>query len=159
MCCEVTSRQFAGATSLRDDFFVDLSCVIALLPVADSRALGADVFAFAENVGASTRDARPPRDRSTSHTVLQNDNRRNWRGAVPDGLFAAAPGLTRRGPTLYRRGYAPVRWLIPPCLPTKAPQPPTGDTWVHEIKHDGFRTIARKHGDRVRLYSRPEQPD
>jgi bifunctional non-homologous end joining protein LigD len=45
--------------------------------------------------------------------------------------------------------------FVPPCLPTKAPQPPTGDTWVHEIKHDGFRVIARKDGDRVRLYSRP----
>ena len=39
--------------------------------------------------------------------------------------------------------------------PTKAPQPPTGDAWVHEIKHDGFRVIARKDGERVRLYSRP----
>jgi ATP-dependent DNA ligase len=27
--------------------------------------------------------------------------------------------------------------------------------WLHEIKHDGFRVIARKHGARVRLYSRP----
>jgi bifunctional non-homologous end joining protein LigD len=27
--------------------------------------------------------------------------------------------------------------------------------WVHEIKHDGFRVIARKNGDRVKLYSRP----
>jgi ATP-dependent DNA ligase len=26
---------------------------------------------------------------------------------------------------------------------------------VHEIKHDGFRVIARKEGPRVRLYSRP----
>jgi bifunctional non-homologous end joining protein LigD len=45
--------------------------------------------------------------------------------------------------------------FIPPCLPTKAPQPPTGALWLHEIKHDGFRVIARKEGDRVRLYSRP----
>src|SRR5262245_19346172 len=45
--------------------------------------------------------------------------------------------------------------FVPPCLPTKAPQPPTGDAWLHEIKHDGFRVIARKDGDRVRLYSRP----
>jgi bifunctional non-homologous end joining protein LigD len=45
--------------------------------------------------------------------------------------------------------------FVPPCLPTKAPQPPTGDTWIHEIKHDGFRVIARKDGERVRLYSRP----
>jgi ATP-dependent DNA ligase len=34
------------------------------------------------------------------------------------------------------------RGFVPPCLPTKAPQPPSGDTWVHEIKHDGFRVIA-----------------
>jgi len=27
--------------------------------------------------------------------------------------------------------------------------------WLTEIKHDGFRVIARKEGKRVRLYSRP----
>src|SRR5262249_16759375 len=27
--------------------------------------------------------------------------------------------------------------------------------WLHEIKHDGFRIIARKTGAEVRLYSRP----
>jgi bifunctional non-homologous end joining protein LigD len=27
--------------------------------------------------------------------------------------------------------------------------------FLHEIKHDGFRVIARKDGKRVRLYSRP----
>jgi bifunctional non-homologous end joining protein LigD len=27
--------------------------------------------------------------------------------------------------------------------------------WLHEIKHDGFRVIARKDGGRVKLYSRP----
>jgi len=32
---------------------------------------------------------------------------------------------------------------------------PSGGQWLHEIKHDGFRIIARKNGDRVRLYSRP----
>jgi bifunctional non-homologous end joining protein LigD len=45
--------------------------------------------------------------------------------------------------------------FIAPCLPTKAPQPPTGDGWLHEIKHDGFRVIARKEGKHLRLYSRP----
>ena len=45
--------------------------------------------------------------------------------------------------------------FIPPCLPTKAAHPPSGELWLHEIKHDGFRVIARKDGDRVRLYSRP----
>jgi bifunctional non-homologous end joining protein LigD len=45
--------------------------------------------------------------------------------------------------------------FIAPCLPTKAPQPPSGPGWLIEIKHDGFRVISRKEGKRVRLYSRP----
>ena len=35
-----------------------------------------------------------------------------------------------------------------------APRPPSGALWIHEVKHDGFRAIARKDGERVRLYSR-----
>jgi len=34
-------------------------------------------------------------------------------------------------------------------------QPALGSFSLHEIKHDGFRVVARKDGDRVRLYSRP----
>jgi ATP-dependent DNA ligase len=34
-------------------------------------------------------------------------------------------------------------------------RPPSGPLWLHEIKHDGFRVIARKVGAKVRLYSRP----
>jgi hypothetical protein len=45
--------------------------------------------------------------------------------------------------------------FVAPCLPTKASQPPSGPPWLHEIKHDGFRVLARKDGNRVRLYSRP----
>ena len=45
--------------------------------------------------------------------------------------------------------------FIAPCLPTSAPQPSYGEEWLHEIKQDGFRVIARKEGTRVKLYSRP----
>src|SRR5215831_17283923 len=45
--------------------------------------------------------------------------------------------------------------FIAPCLPTKTDKLPSGDGWLHEIKHDGFSIIARKDGQRVRLYSRP----
>ena len=41
-----------------------------------------------------------------------------------------------------------------PCLPTSAAKPPSGERWLHEVKHDGFRVIARKIGKRVKLYSR-----
>ena len=42
-----------------------------------------------------------------------------------------------------------------PCLPSAAEKPPAGARWLHEIKHDGFRIIARKDGECVTLYSRP----
>jgi bifunctional non-homologous end joining protein LigD len=45
--------------------------------------------------------------------------------------------------------------FIAPCLPSKTDKLPSGRQWLHEIKHDGFRVIARKDGAKVRLYSRP----
>jgi bifunctional non-homologous end joining protein LigD len=41
--------------------------------------------------------------------------------------------------------------FIAPCLPTNAPTP-SGPEWMHEIKFDGFRVIARKSGKQVKLY-------
>jgi ATP-dependent DNA ligase len=38
--------------------------------------------------------------------------------------------------------------------PVLADRVPSGDGWLHELKHDGFRIIARKEGDHVRLGSR-----
>jgi hypothetical protein len=43
---------------------------------------------------------------------------------------------------------------IEPCLPRPAKEPPIGAGWIHEIKHDGFRIMARRDGSRVRLISR-----
>ena len=40
-----------------------------------------------------------------------------------------------------------------PCLPTRAPSPPAGPDWLHEIKHDGFRMIVWRDGERVRVIS------
>jgi ATP-dependent DNA ligase len=45
--------------------------------------------------------------------------------------------------------------FIAPCLPSKTDKLPSGSQWLHEIKHDGFRVIARKDGTKVRFYSRP----
>jgi bifunctional non-homologous end joining protein LigD len=45
--------------------------------------------------------------------------------------------------------------FIAPCLPIKTDRLPSSREWLHEIKHDVFRVIARKDGPRVRLYSRP----
>jgi bifunctional non-homologous end joining protein LigD len=44
--------------------------------------------------------------------------------------------------------------IIEPCLPSPAKAPPSGPNWIHEIKHDGFRILARRDGAGVRLIAR-----
>src|SRR6202790_5366131 len=59
------------------------------------------------------------------------------------------------GPTATRRRDLTLpAGFIPPCLPMMAPRPPSGPIWFHEIKHDGFRIIARKNSRLVTLYDR-----
>jgi bifunctional non-homologous end joining protein LigD len=43
--------------------------------------------------------------------------------------------------------------FIRPCRPTVAAQPPRGDGWVHEFKHDGYRLQVHVRDGRVRLYT------
>jgi bifunctional non-homologous end joining protein LigD len=43
---------------------------------------------------------------------------------------------------------------VAPCLPHPCQEPPPGPGWIHEIKHDGFRIMARRDGKAVRLYTR-----
>ena len=43
---------------------------------------------------------------------------------------------------------------IEPCLPSPAKEPPSGPGWLHEIKHDGFRILARRDTAGVRLFTR-----
>jgi len=44
--------------------------------------------------------------------------------------------------------------FIEPCLPTPSPRVPIRPGWVYEIKHDGYRLMVRKAGERVRIYTR-----
>jgi hypothetical protein len=44
--------------------------------------------------------------------------------------------------------------FIQPCLPTVSRTVPTGPQWAYEIKHDGFRFICHRDGERVRVFSR-----
>lgn len=43
---------------------------------------------------------------------------------------------------------------LAPQLCTLVPAPPDGAEWIHEIKYDGWRLLARKQGKRVRLFTR-----
>src|SRR5271169_954778 len=44
--------------------------------------------------------------------------------------------------------------FVDPCIPSRAPKPPSGPDWVHEVKHDGYRLIVRRDGEAVRLFTR-----
>src|SRR3954464_13061802 len=61
---------------------------------------------------------------------------------------------------LWRVSSRPIRsrsrppGFIQPCQPALADRPPAGSDWLHEIKFDGYRVIARKDGERVRLWAR-----
>jgi bifunctional non-homologous end joining protein LigD len=44
--------------------------------------------------------------------------------------------------------------FVDPCIPSRAPKPPSGPDWVHEVKHDGYRLIVRRDGETVRLFTR-----
>ena len=60
--------------------------------------------------------------------------------------------LWRISPKRSRR--TPPAGFILPCQPLLVPKPPAGLGWLHEVKHDGYRIIARKDGSRVTLWSR-----
>jgi bifunctional non-homologous end joining protein LigD len=61
---------------------------------------------------------------------------------------------------LWRHSSRPLRsrskplGFILPCQPALADRPPSGPGWLHEIKFDGYRVIARKDGAQVRLWAR-----
>jgi bifunctional non-homologous end joining protein LigD len=54
---------------------------------------------------------------------------------------------------LSRARLTPSRF-IEPCLPSRADHPPIGAGWIHEIKLDGFRLMARRGAAGVRLLTR-----
>ena len=63
----------------------------------------------------------------------------------PKKLSAAGVSGARR---------APLADWIPPALCTLVEQAPAGDDWLHEIKLDGYRIVARVDGGHVQLLSR-----
>jgi ATP-dependent DNA ligase len=58
--------------------------------------------------------------------------------------------LPHLDPARYKRPMLPAKC----CLPSLADRAPDGPDWLHEIKHDGFRMLARRDGETVRILSR-----
>jgi bifunctional non-homologous end joining protein LigD len=66
-----------------------------------------------------------------------------------EAKIASKPELTM----LRLRTGGPAGFIIP-CQPMTAHKPPAGPGWIHEIKHDGYRMMARREGERVQLLTR-----
>jgi hypothetical protein len=65
---------------------------------------------------------------------------------MPDSLYGGLCGF------LVRKFPFPL--ASPPCLPSPSQKAPSGSAWIHEIKHDGYRLLARKDCSRVPTYLR-----
>ena len=69
------------------------------------------------------------------------------------GAGAGLRDVTWRAPAPRWRRSVPAGF-IRPCEPALVAYPPAGHGWLHEIKHDGFRILAWKQGERVKVWSR-----
>jgi bifunctional non-homologous end joining protein LigD len=55
---------------------------------------------------------------------------------------------------LLRSRWAAPSGFIEPCFPSPADRPPSSPDWIHEIKHDGYRLMARRDPIGIRLLTR-----
>jgi bifunctional non-homologous end joining protein LigD len=65
------------------------------------------------------------------------------------------PESVKRPPKRAKRAArAPLPQFVAPQLATLVSAPPTAGEWVYEVKHDGYRLLARISGSEVKLYTR-----
>ena len=90
----------------------------------------------------------------TPEDPLRDRNPAQLEGAGPSRLpQPLALRMLWRVSRLLRSRSKPPGFILP-CQPALADRPPSGPGWLHEIKFDGYRVIARKDGERVRLWAR-----
>lgn len=61
---------------------------------------------------------------------------------------------TSKSKTSVARGDDPLPRFVEPCLATLQDKPPAGETWLHEVKFDGYRLQARLSAGKVVLLTR-----
>ena len=71
---------------------------------------------------------------------------------------ASAPPAKPVKPAANRGSVAPAPAFVPPMKATPVEKLPAGDDWIYEVKWDGYRAQAMKHGDSVRLLSLKNKP-
>jgi ATP-dependent DNA ligase len=75
-------------------------------------------------------------------------------GSVIDDMRPVRPGQAGSGECRRQPKHRlPVGFIVP-AQRVEQDRPPTGERWVHEIKHDGYRLMVRKDGLTARLFTR-----
>jgi bifunctional non-homologous end joining protein LigD len=113
-----------------------------LIKERDGEARPGSAAALVEDAPLSVASGR-------SLAAIAADRDRVWdiaRGEIAADPKAAAP------PPAARQGAMPER--VSPQLAAPAASPPAGDRWLHEIKYDGYRLLARIAQGKVRLLTR-----
>lgn len=90
----------------------------------------------------------PPPTKASGRSRMSRDTGRQG---------AAATQPKQRDPRSGRvsgRARAPAPEFIEPMMARAVAELPQGDEWLYEVKWDGYRALALKHGDSVRLLSR-----
>ena len=74
---------------------------------------------------------------------------------TPAARKRAATAKPKHGKTKAKKvARALIPQFVAPELATLDTEVPTGRDWLHEVKYDGYRIIARKAGDDITLFSR-----
>jgi bifunctional non-homologous end joining protein LigD len=83
---------------------------------------------------------------------IAGEHDRTWHSnrSADDQPEAAAP---RRRP-VKMRGRSSLPGFVPPQLATRVAKPPEGRGWLHEIKFDGYRVLARIEDGKVSMLTR-----
>jgi bifunctional non-homologous end joining protein LigD len=79
--------------------------------------------------------------------VRINKNDKTWLLIKVDDKYAKSQDDAELVPSKFPK-------MISPELATLADQPPSGKNWLHEIKFDGYRIIAFKKDNKVKLFTR-----
>jgi bifunctional non-homologous end joining protein LigD len=88
------------------------------------------------------------------------DEDRVWHSnkSVAENVKSGAVRKQRLRASLAQKVRGAVKASLPefvkPVLATLVDAPPTGDEWLHEMKYDGYRILARVENGKARLYSR-----
>jgi bifunctional non-homologous end joining protein LigD len=96
---------------------------------------------------------------TTGRSMEQIATGRSRRWSSKSGEDPAPKARAKKTPASKKKkksGRSRLPAFVKPELATLAKQPPRGDGWLHEIKFDGYRLIARVQDGEVRLLTRDE---